>query len=92
MKQLNSRTELKTIQAKLRKAIQQSNLKQKEIAQAVGISEKTISAYMKKDIFPSLDTFGRICTCLGIKADEILGISKNEPTLARIDTRERKDS
>lgn len=92
MKQFNNRQELKNIQTRLRKAIQQSRFKQKEIAQAIGISEKTISAYMKKNIFPSLDTFGRICIFLDVTADEILGICKNETTSARTDSRERKDS
>ncbi len=66
--------ELQQIQARLRESIKQSNLTQKEIAKAVGVSAQTISKYMKKDIFPALDTLSKLCILLDVSADYILGV------------------
>ncbi len=66
--------ELQQIQARLRESIKQSSLTQKEIAKAVGVSAQTISKYMKKDIFPALDTLSKLCILLDVSADYILGV------------------
>ena len=66
--------ELKDIQARLRECISQSNYNQREIAIAVGVSPQTISKYMKKNIFPALDTLAKICKLLDVKSDYILGL------------------
>ena len=68
--------ELKNIQERLRESIRQSNYTQKEIAIAVGVSPQTVSKYMKKNIFPALDTLAKICKLLDVKSDYILGISE----------------
>lgn len=44
--------ELADIQKRLRDAIKQSGIEQKEIAKKVGVSPQTISKYMCKDVFP----------------------------------------
>lgn len=67
--------ELKDIQGRLRKCIAESGLPQKEIARLVGVSLQTISKYMKKDIFPALDTFAKLCRVLDVTSDFILGIN-----------------
>ena len=67
--------ELKHIQVRLRKCIAESGLPQKEIARLVGVSPQTISKYMKKDIFPALDTFAKLCRVLDVTSDFILGIN-----------------
>lgn len=67
--------ELKDIQVRLRKCIAESELPQKEIARLVGVSPQTISKYMKKDIFPALDTFAKLCRVLDVTSDFILGIN-----------------
>ena len=66
--------ELKDIQIRLREAIKNSSIKQKDIAKEIGVSAQTVSKYMKLDIFPALDTFAKLCKLLDIKADYILGI------------------
>ena len=66
--------ELKDIQARLRECISQSSYTQREIAKAVGVSPQTISKYMKKNIFPALDTLAKICKLLDVKSDYILGL------------------
>ena len=65
---------LQEIQIRLRECIKQSGIPQKVIAQQLGVSPQTISKYMKQDIFPALDTLARLCKCLDISADYILGI------------------
>ena len=74
MEKATDKFQLSEIQKRLREAIKQSSYKQKEIAQAIGVSEKTVSAYMKRDVFPALDTIARLCDFLGVPPVEILGI------------------
>ena len=66
--------DLKSIQIRLRESISQSGLSQKQIAKEIGVSPQTISKYMKKDIFPALDTLAKLCNLLDIKSDYILGL------------------
>ena len=63
------------IQHRLREAIKQSGIPQKEIARIIGVSPQTVSKYMCADIFPALDTFAKLCVLLDVKSDYILGIS-----------------
>ena len=61
---------------RLRAAIKNSGIKQKDIARHIGVSAQTVSKYMKADIFPALDTFAKLCALLDVSSDYILGISK----------------
>ncbi len=74
MKTKTENIQLKDIQKRLREAIRQSGYTQREIAQAIGVSEQTVSKYMRENIFPALDTFARLCEFIGVPSDEILGI------------------
>lgn len=65
---------LQDIQLRLREAIKQSGLSQKEIAKQIGVSFQTVSKYMRENIFPALDTFAKLCRVLDVKSDYILGI------------------
>ena len=67
---------LQEIQARMRAAIKNSGMKQKDIANAIGVSAQTVSKYMKEDIFRALDTFAKLCALLDVSSDYILGISK----------------
>ena len=67
---------LEQIQHRLREAIKQSNLSQKELANKIGVSFQTVSKYMRNNIFPALDTFAKICKVLDVKSDYILGIEE----------------
>ena len=66
--------ELKQIQLRLREAISNSTLSQKEIAKKVNVSPQTISKYMRNDIFPALDTLAKLCKVLDVSSDYILGL------------------
>ena len=68
--------ELKDIQQRLRDAIKSSGIEQKEIARQIVVSPQTVSKYMKKDIFPALDTLAKLCRVLDVSSDYILGIKE----------------
>lgn len=68
--------ELKDIQQRLRDAIKSSGIEQKEIARQISVSPQTVSKYMKKDIFPALDTLAKLCRVLDVSSDYILGIKE----------------
>ena len=68
--------ELQDIQVRLREAIKNSGIPQKEIAKMIGVSEQTVSKYMCADVFPALDTLAKLCKCLEVSSDYILGISQ----------------
>lgn len=65
---------IQEIQNRLREAIKYSNVSQKELAEKLGINPSTVSKYMRKDKYPSLDTFANICEILDLSADDILGL------------------
>lgn len=67
--------EIKKIQMRLREAIKESGLSQKEIASKIGVSAQTVSKYMCANVLPALDTFAKLCKLLDIKSDYILGIT-----------------
>lgn len=66
---------IQTIQFKLREAIKNSGMTQKEIAKALNVSTGTISKYMRIDKYPSIDTFANLCKILDVSADDILGLN-----------------
>lgn len=67
--------ELNEIQERLRDAIKNSGIPQKEIAKQIGVSAQTVSKYMCKDVFPALDTLAKLCKVLDVKSDYILGLT-----------------
>lgn len=67
--------ELKDIQRRMRESIAGSGIPQKEIALKIGVSAQTVSKYMRKDVFPALDTFAKLCAVLDVSGNYILGLS-----------------
>ena len=65
---------IEDIQKRLREAIEYSNISQREIAEKLGINPSTVSKYLRKDKYPSLETFANLCAILDVSADEILGL------------------
>ena len=74
--QYNSMITITDIQPRLREAIKNSGKTQKQIADELGISQFTVSKYMRANKFPSLETFANLCEVLDVSADDILGIRK----------------
>lgn len=63
---------LQQIQIKLTEAIKSSGLTQTEIGKKLGVSQQTISHYVKGDKMPALDTFANLCVLLEIEPSELL--------------------
>ena len=68
--------DLKSIQIRLREIIKDSQYTQRDIAKAIGVSEQTVSKYMKKNVFPALDTLAKLCNLLEVSADYVLGLKE----------------
>ena len=64
------------ISQKLAEAINQSGMKQTEIAEKIGVKQQQISSYIKGKTLPALDTLSRLCTVLDLDANEILCVER----------------
>lgn len=60
------------IQQNIAEAIKQSGLTQTELGKRLGVSQQTISHYVKGDKLPALDTFANLCVALDVDPTEIL--------------------
>ncbi len=69
---------LQQIQARLAESIKQSGMTQTAIAKNLGVSQQTISHYVKGNKLPALDTFAKLCAVLDIDSNDILCISEYE--------------
>ena len=67
---------IEDIQIRLREAIKSRKITQTELARQIGVSQSTISKYLRLNKYPSIDTFANLCEALDVSADEILGIKK----------------
>ena len=67
---------IEEIQKRLREAIATSNMTQTEIAKQLGITQSTVSKYLRQNKYPAIDTFANLCEILDVSADEILGLKK----------------
>lgn len=57
---------------KLKELLRSRSVEQKELAEAVGRHETTISRIMAGDLEPSLKLAGRIADYFGVKVDDLL--------------------
>lgn len=64
------------IQEQIASAIKYGGLKEKEIAQKIGVSQQIISDYARKKKMPSLDTFANLCEVLGLDANDALCLKR----------------
>ena len=65
------------IKLRIRAAIKDSGLSQKEIAKRVGVHPSTVSKYVRMDKYPSIDTFAELCRAIGASSDRILGLDNS---------------
>ena len=65
------------IKLRLRAAIKDSGLSQKEIAKRVGVHPSTASKYVRMEKYPSIDTFAELCRAIGASSDRILGLDNS---------------
>ncbi len=66
------------IQKKLAEAIKLSGKTQAEIGRQLGISQQTVSHYIKGDKLPALDTLANLCVLLDVDPAEILCTEEDE--------------
>lgn len=66
------------IQKKLAEAIKLSGKTQAEIGRQLGISQQTVSNYIKGDKLPALDTLANLCVLLDVDPAEILCTEEDE--------------
>lgn len=90
--------------ARLRELRKQKKLTQKQLASLIGVKNSIISFYEVGDRIPSPEIIIKLATVLGVSADYLLGIEKNETidvsgldaqdlqlVLALVDTLRRKN-
>ena len=63
---------LNQVNERLAEAIRESGKTQVELAKSVGVSQQTISHYLKGTKMPALDTFANLCKILDADTDYIL--------------------
>ena len=63
---------LQDIQKNLANAIKQSGMTQTELGKKLGVSQQTISHYLKGDKLPALDTFANLCAIIDVNPQDIL--------------------
>lgn len=61
---------------KFNEVLKYSPLKQKEIADKLGVHRNTITEYKKGRAYPSLQQFTKLCEILDVSADYLLGIKE----------------
>ena len=60
------------IQQQIAEAIKQSDMTQTEIGKKLGVSQQSISHYVKGDKLPALDTLANLCVLLDVDPSDIL--------------------
>lgn len=65
------------ISRNLKNEIETSGKKKSEIARALGVSNSTISQYCSGAAQPTLASLSRLCSFIGVSADDILCIEKD---------------
>ena len=64
------------ISENIKKEIEHSGMLKKDIANAVGISNATLSQYLSGRAQPTLATFSKLCSVLDCSADDVLSVKK----------------
>lgn len=65
---------MKTLGDRIRYSLEIRDMKQKELAKLIGLSEVTLSRYVNNEREPRVKSIVAICKALGISADWLLGM------------------
>ena len=71
---------IEQIKEKVSEAITYCGHTQTEIAKAIGVSQQTISCYLKKTKTPQIETLANLCQFLDLDANDILCIQPTHNT------------
>ena len=63
---------IKDISTRIAEAILQSGMKQRELAEKIGVKQQQISSYIKGKTLPARDTLANLCLVLELDANDIL--------------------
>ena len=69
---------LEQIQNNIIEALKQSDMKQIELAEKIGVKQAQISCYLHGKKLPALDTFANICAVLNLDPIELLDLNNYE--------------
>ena len=64
----------KVISERIKQEINYSSKSKSQIADEIGVAKPTVSQYLSGRCQPTLATFAKLCKCLDISADDILGL------------------
>lgn len=67
---------LTKFQQRFNESLKNGNVKQSELAKAVGVSKQCVTDYKMGRSVPSIDTFYLICRYLDESADYLLGLDE----------------
>lgn len=73
----------------IKKARQAAGLSQKELAKALGVSDKTISAYETGRAMPPSSTLAQIAKITDMSISKIIGVGENEEEIENDKLKER---
>ena len=59
-------------------ALQQSRIKQQQLADRIGVCKQTISGYKSGRVYPSIQTLRLICEALEVSSDYLLGLENED--------------
>lgn len=65
---------LQEIQKNIAESIRTSGMTQSALAKKLGVSQQTVSHYVKGDKLPAPDTLANLCRILDADANDILGL------------------
>ena len=73
--EVTEKIKLEQISKKIIEAINKCEFTQTHLASLLGISQQTVSHYLKGDKMPALDTFANLCKILDLDPAEVLCIN-----------------
>lgn len=78
---VSNKIKLDNIRLNIIDAIKCSGLTQSHLASVLGVSQQTISYYLKGKKLPALDTLANLCLILELDANDVLCISDKRSKL-----------
>ena len=74
--EVSEKIRLDQISQKISEAIKYSGFTQTHLASLLGVSQQSISHYIKRDKMPALDTFANLCKVLDLDPADILCLNE----------------
>ena len=75
-------TTSKEIGTRLQKLLYEKNMSQRELSEIIGVTDTTVSRYVRGERVPKADVAARIAQALGTTTDYILGRDTSDPEIS----------